>query len=268
MSAADHLTVPARNAAFDARSPTFTICTLVTRWAEYIEMTESFVARGFGPEVAEYLYLDNSSRNEWDAYAGLAKMLGQARGRYVIYCHQDVRLLSDGAAELHARLVELGDLDADWALAGNAGGLPNGELAVRISDPHGENTTLGSLPARAVSLDENFFVLRRESPIGVSADIGGFHLYGADLCMQAQLAGRGAWVVDFHLRHLSGGRADQRFYDVQERLQEKYAGLFSRRWQIRTTCTTLIFPIRLRDRLRAWRFMRARRKHATKRFGQ
>lgn len=111
-------------------------------------------------------------------------------------------------------------------------------------------------------------MLRRESPIGVSADIGGFHLYGADLCMQAQLAGRGAWVVDFHLRHLSGGRADQRFYDVQERLQEKYAGLFSRRWQIRTTCTTLIFPIRLRDRLRAWRFMRARRKHATKRFGQ
>ena len=47
-----------------------------------------------------------------------------------------------------ARLAELDALDPHWALAGNAGGLPNGDTAIRISDPYGEDSTRGSLPAR------------------------------------------------------------------------------------------------------------------------
>ena len=267
MSTLESLPVPARNAATAQHALTFSICTLVTRPAEYAAMAASFLAGGFTPAVAEYLYLDNSAGNDWDAYAGLAHMLGQARGRYVVYCHQDVRLLADGAAQLLARLAELDQLDPHWALAGNCGGLPNGDTAIRISDPYGEDTTRGTLPARAVALDENFLVLRRDSPVGVSTDIGGFHLYGPDLCLQAELAGRSAWVINFHLRHLSGGTVDLGFCDVQARMQRKYAALFGRRWHIRTNATWLILPLGLRDRVLAWWQMRKRRAKARRRYG-
>ncbi len=261
------LSVPARDAADAQHALLFTICTLVTRPADYAEMTATFLAGGFTADVAEYLYLDNSAGNAWDAYSGFAQMFGQARGRYVIYCHQDVRLLADGARDLLARLAELDRLDPTWALAGNAGGLANGDAAIRISDPHGEDTRRGKLPIRAVALDENFMVLRRASPVGISADIGGFHMYGPDLCLHAKLAGRGVWVIDFHLRHLSGGRVDLAFCDVQDRLQRKYAALFGRRWRIRTTATWVILPLGLRDRWKSWRQMRKRRAKARERFG-
>jgi hypothetical protein len=267
MPAFPSLAVAARNAAEAQHALAFTICTLVTRPAEYADMTATFLAGGFTPEVAEYLYLDNTAGNAWDAYSGFAHMLGQARGRYVVYCHQDVRLLTDGAAQLLARLAELDRLDPHWALAGNAGGLPDGDCAIRISDPYGENTTRGRLPARSTALDENFMVLRRESPVGVSADVGGFHMYGPDLCLQARLAGRSAWIIDFHLRHLSGGRVVLGFCDVQERFQRKYAALFGRRWRFRTTATWVILPLGLRDRWDSWRQMRKRRAKARERYG-
>lgn len=220
----------------------FSICTLVSDLGQHAAMAESFVAHGFGPEMAEFLILDNSGGNRWDAFQGIARLLAAARGRYAILCHQDVRLIGDGAAALLARLAELDRSAPDWALAGNAGGQADGALAIRISDPHGEDQRRGRLPARVESLDENFIVLRRDWPVGLSADIGGFHLYGADLCLQARLAGRSAWVVDFHLRHLSGGTAGADFLRAQARFEAKYTPLLRPGQRIRTTCTWLRVP--------------------------
>ena len=217
----------------------FSICTLVSDRSQYAAMGESFLAGGFGAGVAEYLYLDNSQGNRFDAYAGMAMLMGRATGRHVILCHQDVRLLTDGVDALVARLTELDALDPLWALAGNAGGLPDGTLAECISDPHGEDRRSQPLPARVESLDENFIVWRRESPIGLSTDIGGFDLYGADLCLHARMAGRTAWVMDFHLRHLSPGNKDAEFLHGQRRFEDRHARHFAKGLRIRTTCARL-----------------------------
>lgn len=224
-------------------------------------MRASFLAHGFGPGEAEFLQLDNSAGNRWDAFSGIAAMLGQARGRHVIVCHQDVRLIGDGAAALRARIAELDAIAPDWAVAGNAGVTASGALRLRITDPHGADQHRGPLPARIASLDENFLLIRGGAGVAPSGDLAGFHLYGTDLCLAARLAGRSAWVIDFHLHHRSPGRIDAGFLDQQERFERAWGARLGRGDRIRTTCTTLTLRAGPLSRLLgAWRLGRRRRK--------
>ncbi|MEI7605832.1 MAG: hypothetical protein WCJ64_00470 [Rhodospirillaceae bacterium] len=215
----------------------YSVCTLVTRSDEYGRLVESFRAGGFDGADCEYLYLDNSGENRFDAFAGYNLFLTAARGEYVILCHQDVELLEDGRRRLDEVLEALTSRHPDWGLCGNAGGIRPGRLALRISDPHGENVAVGGpFPVRVSSLDENFIVVRRGANLAVSHDLAGFHLYGTDLCLVAGVLGLGAYVVDFHLRHRSPGTADARFDELRRRLIDKYRAALRPRW-ITTTCT-------------------------------
>lgn len=211
----------------------FSVCTLVNRDDQYEIMMRSFVAGGFSAANTEFILADNRKGNTYDAYGGLNAMLAKARGRYIICCHQDVELIDDGARELEARLDALTALDPFWAVAGNAGRGRDGR-AVRISDPYGEAQHVGDLPALVHSLDENFLVFRRDFLIGLSADLSGFHLYGTDACLQAELRGLTAYVIDFHLRHHSRGNVDLSYFDCVRRLEEKYSRAFRSR-RITTT---------------------------------
>ena len=202
----------------------YSICTLVSRPAEYRAMAQSFAAVGFGPPDCEFLFLDNSAGNRFDAYAGYNIFLRAARGDYVVLCHQDVRLLSDGRERLDAVIAELDSLDPHWGLFGNAGGLRSGNLAIRISDPHGENVAQGGpFPVACQTLDENFIVVRAAANLAVSNDLHGFHLYGTDMCMLASILGYSAYIVDFHLRHESEGVIDAVFARALADLVAKYA---------------------------------------------
>lgn len=212
--------------------PDYTIATLVNDEVQYLAMLASFRLGGFeGPSV-EFL----AARGAPSAYAGLNALLAAARGRRVVLCHQDVRLLDDGRDALDDRLDELDAREPGWALAGNAGGVASGRLAMRITDPHGSDRRLGDLPARVMSLDENFIVVRSDAGLRFSSDLDGFHLYGADICLVADILGRSAWVIDFHLQHLSPGRKDASFVAAERRFRAKWSRALRPRW-MQTTCT-------------------------------
>jgi len=217
----------------------YSICTLVTGRAEYAAMLSSFRAQGFTEPSCEFLFIDNTVANTATAYDGLNRMIDAARGRHVILCHQDVRLIADGRADLDRRLAELDQRDPDWAVAGNAGGVGPGRLAMRISDPHGDNRKIGNLPERALSLDENFLVLKRGARIGLSHDLKGFHFYGADLCMAADIMGYTSYVIDFHLRHLSDGAISPAFYQARREFRTKWSHALRSRW-MQTTCGIML----------------------------
>lgn len=212
-----------------ARSPAFSICSLVTNPAQYAAMRSSF-ERGDFDTNCEYLCIDNSSGNRLDAYAGITAMLAAAQGDIVILCHQDVTLLADGRAELEARLAELAHLDPDWAIAGNAGMTATGLPMTCLSDPHlAYNVYGGPLPAPVVSLDENFLVVRRAAGLAVSPGLSGFHLYGADLCQVAAQYGMRSYVVDFFLRHDGGGTLDSGYFECLNAMSRSYSGKFPAR---------------------------------------
>lgn len=235
---ADTFPAFARDAAHAPPSEiAYSFCTLVSRPALYAQMLESLVAAGFTTADCEYLYRDNTAGNAADGYRGLNHMIAEARGRYVVLCHQDL-LAVDPRAQLDGCLAELDTIAPDWGVVGNAGYSADRKKRFRLTDRHRYDDLLGPLPAQVVSLDENFLLIRRDALLGFSHDLSGFHLYGSDLVQQAALRGRSAWVVDFHLEHLGRGTVDHSFEACLTAFAGKYRRALRPR-KIRTTVTTV-----------------------------
>ena len=213
----------------------FSIGTLVTNRADYDEMLASFEAKGFSNLNCEFIYIDNSESNKFDAFSGLNRIIHNAKGKYIILCHQDIRLHDDDFYSLVDRLSELNIYDPHWALAGNAGGSTEGAKSTRITDPHGEFRN-GPFPARVFSLDENFIIIRCERRVSFSHDLRGFHFYGTDICLNADILGYSAYVINFHLLHLSGGNLDKDFFEAKKAFELKWSRAIRSR-TIQTTCT-------------------------------
>ena len=117
---------------------------------------------------------------------------------------------------LEKRITELEQIDANWAVVGNAGKRENGNTCIHISDPIFPNIKEGSFPSAVMSLDENFLILNRRHNLSTTSNIlKGFHLYAIDLCQNARNLGLKSYVIDFKLYHKSPGKVDQSYFDVQ-----------------------------------------------------
>jgi len=215
----------------------YSICTLVTNLQEYQLMLNSYKIAGFSEEFCEYIYVDNSRENKYDAYEGLNKMISSARGQYIILCHQDIELKFDGIDILEKRILEIERLDKNWGIISNAGGLNLKKVIERISHPTHE-LNLGPFPMQVKSVDENFILLKKSANLGFSNNIKGYHMYGTDICILANAIGYSAWVVDFHLLHKSNGVVSDSFLQNKKELITKYNKAFQSRY-IRSTCTKL-----------------------------
>ena len=220
----------------------FSICSLVTNKSQYDEMVSSFVSKGFDEINSEFLYIENSKKNYYDGFSGLNLFLRSARGKYILLCHQDILLHDHDISQLRKKIAELNQLDKNWALAGNAGCSGPGILHIRITDPNGTNTRIGTFPAKVQSLDENFIIAKADANLSLSRDLKGFHLYGADLCLIADILGYNSYVIDFHLHHI-GGNSVKRSHKLSDELyascvdfSTKYNNVLRSRW-IGTTCT-------------------------------
>jgi hypothetical protein len=211
--------------------PIVSLCAMITDWDAYDECRSTFTERGFDTDRCEYLVVDNSAGNRADAYVATNAFLQTARAEIIVLHHQDVRLVEDGLDDLLARLDDLTAIDPDWAVCGNAGALRDGWRVMHLSHPQNERHFEGGpLPSRVMSLDENFLVVKRAANLAVSHDLHGFHHYGVDLCLVADLLGWHVYVIDFFLQHLSGGTIDHRYFDSRDRIAAKYARAFRSRW--------------------------------------
>jgi hypothetical protein len=221
--------------------PDFTICTLLRSPDKYDRLLASFARLGFSDANSQFLAADNRSENRFDGYSWQKALLAQAQGRFVVFCHDDIELLDQGHAALLAALEALDQTQPGWLLAGVAGGRyrPGKHhrpfLRMHISDPFGDDRRMGTVPGRVETLDECFILMRRARPVIGSYDLGGFHFYGPDLCLQAEVLGGSAHVIDFHLRHHGGGTKDKAFLEARSRFIRKYAPLFPGRF---LHCTT------------------------------
>jgi hypothetical protein len=210
----------------------FSICTLVNRMDQYEKMLRSFIDAGFSQEKCEYLYLDNSQKNLYDAFRASNIFLQRAKGRYIIICHQDIELRYDKFDDLERRIDELDKIDTQWALVGNAGAINLKYMSKQFT--HGVppiHIKRGKyFPQKVRSLDENFILVKKDANLAVSSDLAGFHFYGLDICLIAHILGFNAYVIDFHLYHESRGNKDDNFFLIQRAFQDKYQRAFKGRY--------------------------------------
>lgn len=210
----------------------FSICTLVTNKEEYAIMKQSFEDGGF-TEGCEYIIADNSNGNRFNAYEAIRRFLSEAQGRYIIIVHQDVRCI-DKKEQLEKCLSVLTALDANWAVAGNAGGIGYHQFAHYINNA-GRIIKTTQLPAKVSSLDENLLIVKKKALLTVSADIKTFHLYGTDICIIADFLGYSCYVIPFMVKHLSLGNLK----DLKKHVGE-FVNLYGKKIRSRyveTTCT-------------------------------
>jgi hypothetical protein len=234
----------AQNAAalIDVERPRFSICTIVSRPAQYAEMVKSFQSGGFTEAAGcEFLYLDNSVANQYEAYSGYNLFLRFAKGKHLILCHQDVFLIEDGYDRLNEVIEELDAFDPNWGLFGNSGWYWPNKQAIRISDLVGDNQSIGGpFPRKCHSLDENFIVVRADANLALSGDLAGFHFYGTELCLVAAELGRQSYVADFHLHHAGDAIKDRTYALIRSAIIKKYSRLSGIR-MVRTPCSDLVF---------------------------
>lgn len=214
----------------------YSICTLVTRKAEYEEMLDSFLKKGFDEKSCEYLYADNTKSNTFDAFLAINLFLRNARGKFIIICHQDVLIDKDDIETLRNCLTSLEKKDPRWAVCGNAGAAGPNHIVYHISYPDGTFMNKGAFPIKVSALDENFMLVKNSALLKVSNNLEGFHLYATDLVLQAELNGYTTYVIPFNLTHKSRGNRDNSFFIIRKALIKKYNHFFRSRW-IQTNST-------------------------------
>lgn len=212
----------------------FSICTLVTRKQEYKEMLDSFIAKGFDQKTCEYLYIDNSECCTFDAYKGLNLFLQKAKGKYIILCHQDIIIHDDNRTHLVNKIEEIEEADKNWAILANAGGINFKWLGITLTTSSGRVFKEKNLPLLTKTVDENFIVVKNNANLALSNNLSGFHMYGTDLCLIADILGFNAYVIDFKIIHKSDGNADQTFYKSKKELMQKYNHAFRGRFMATT----------------------------------
>lgn len=210
----------------------FSICSIITNQDEYTLMRKSFESCGF-TDGCEYIIADNTQGNNFDAYQAINRFIRESQGKYLIVVHQDVRCI-DKRSYLEKCLDDLARIDSKWAICGNAGAAGYHQFLHHINNG-GKIITNANLPARVNSLDENLLIINKSISLSISSDLGGFHLYGTDLCIIADFLGYNCYVIPFMVKHLSLGNLKELNKNV-DRFIDHYGKKIRSRY-VETTCT-------------------------------
>ena len=136
----------------------------------------------------------------------------QGKGKYIMFVHQDVDLVSPSwLADAEALLDTIPNL----GIAGVVGSVEEGgNVSERMRNviAHGDDMEqIGSpisSPARVQTLDELLLIVPREVFQQYQFDkntCGNWHLYGTDYCLTMLTMGKGVYVIPLHVIHKSKG---------------------------------------------------------------
>lgn len=202
--------------------------------------------------------------NQPSASSAYARAIADAREDILIFAHCDVFFPEYWFERLDWEIRRLTQQDGRWAVAGTSSVTAAGDVVGRAWDPSlaplfpetgGIHGGVLTVPVPVVSVDELAIIVRRDSGVSFDPLLPEFHLYGADIVLEAQRLGRSCYGLDMPLIHnakaqLSLGPDYVRSYRYMVRKWRD-------RLPVQTTCGTisrnpLVLPMRrLRMRYKA-----------------
>lgn len=178
--------------------------------------------------IVDYVLIDNTSGRFSSAAKALNYGISKAKGEVLVFLHQDIEFLDDCALK---DIFEFA-VNHPKTLFGAAG------VKSKISDTGeffssmyaGENKKqykCCTAPTECYTLDECLIACHRSCMSKLKFDesvCDGWHLYGADLCLQAGLIPElNVMVIPMdYVWHKSNGNADKSYMITQNRLAQKY----------------------------------------------
>jgi hypothetical protein len=218
--------------------------TCVADWPEYSACRASIEALERGALETEVLPIDNAG-NPRTAPAALNLGWSQSRGDLVVFCHEDVVFPRRWLADLLAQIAVLDAQSARWGVLGIMGRVDKRYFG-HACGPDGKPACHGPLPAAVETLDELCLIVPASLPFRFDEALGGYHLYGVDLCLQVIEGGAlEPFAIDAPCQHNSRTRHRPAAYHVvKRRLQRKW--MFRRRKvgrSVGTTCGRIRFGL-------------------------
>ena len=191
----------------------------------------------------EYIMIDNTKKAFPSAAQAITYGVQKAKNNVVVFLHQDIEFLSENVLnDIFTYLTQNPN-----SLVGAAGvkknfGILNqkkvySNIFHEASKERVTSTPLLQEPMAVFTLDECLIATTKEALQKISFDTkvcDGWHLYGADLCMQAQLKSMAVMVLPMSLWHKSAGKIDSSYFDCMKILSKKYEKNFK---VINTCCT-------------------------------
>lgn len=133
--------------------------------------------------------------------------LDKCTGDVVVFAHQDVFLPTGWAKKLCESIGLLTMRDPHWGVAGVYGVTASGRGAGDIYST-GLQRFVGepfSEPIQIRSLDEMLLIVRPSANLRFDERLPGFHLYGTDICLEAEARGMKNYVLPCFTLHNSNG---------------------------------------------------------------
>ncbi len=185
-----------------------------------------------GVEI-DFVMLDNRSRRYKSASEALNDGVSKAKGDVFVFLHQDIEFLSSGTLEyiydyaVSNKEVIFGAAGVKQRTTSNSETLL---LSAMYAGPDKHKYDLISEPCDAFTLDECLIACHSSCMNKLRFDekiCDGWHLYGADLCLQAlAYAGFKVQAVPLDCWHKSNGCADKAYFECQSRLAKKYRSYY------------------------------------------
>lgn len=158
-------------------------------------------------EELKYAQDVHIQRNADNASVAYNSGMDLCKSDIVVFIHQDVFLPDGWGYNMISWISELTKRDPKWGVVGVFGVTPLGQRIGHVYST-GLNRLVGnqfSDPMKVRVLDEMILILRRSSGLFFDERLPGFHLYGADICIQAEAKGMVNYVIPCFALHNSCG---------------------------------------------------------------
>ncbi len=202
-------------------SSSLTFITLVKDWDEYTscrQSIENLTPNGFQAAIDP---IDNRG-NRYSCPEAYNLAWERAHSEYLVFCHEDVIFPPDWLAYLRQALEAIHKPDYPWGVLGAVGRISK-RFFGHCTDLEGIDRCDGPLPAVVETLDELCLIVRRDLPLRFDEKLGGYHLYGVDLCIQAWEKDLCCFAADLPLRHNSlTTHRPPAYHRIKKRLQRKW----------------------------------------------